>query len=100
MVYCTFSGIQEQTSNDELSPIQTQNSLNKKSYPKEKDMRCFFKGRELTVVTRGGLKYVNNTRLEIQDVYPLEDGVLIKVLYNHDLVSFELGVSPPIGTKP
>ena len=53
----------------------------------------------MTVVTRGGLKYVNNLRLKIDEVFPLEDGLLIRALFNSDLISFELGVNPPIFQK-
>ena len=37
-------------------------------------MRCFYKDSRLTVVTRGGLKYVNNLRLQIDEVFPMEEG--------------------------
>ena len=53
----------------------------------------------MTVVTRGGLKYVNNLRLKIDEVFPLEDGLLIRALFNSDLISFELGANPPIFQK-
>ena len=62
-------------------------------------MRCIFKGNQLTVVTRGGLKYVNNTRLNIEDVFPLEDGVLIKAEFNSDLIQFEQGIFPTFSSK-
>lgn len=58
-------------------------------------MRCFYQGSRLTVITRGGLKYVNNLRLQIDDVFPLEDGLLVRALFNSDLISFELGANPP-----
>ena len=48
----------------------------------------------MTVVTRGGLKYVNNTRLNIEDVFPMEDGVLIKAEFNSDIIQFEQGIFP------
>lgn len=62
-------------------------------------MRCFYKDSHLTVVTRGGLKYVNNLRLEIDKVFPMEDGLLIRAIFNSDLISFELGANPPIFHK-
>ena len=62
-------------------------------------MRCFYKDSHLTVVTRGGLKYVNNLRLEIDEVFPMEDGLLIRAVFNSDLISFELGANPPIFQK-
>ena len=62
-------------------------------------MRCFYKDSHLTVVTRGGLKYVNNLRLKIDEVFPMEDGLLIRALFNSDLISFELGANPPIFQK-
>ena len=52
-------------------------------------MRCIFKGNQIKVVSRGGLEYVNNTRLMIHDVFPLEDGILIKAEFNSDLIQFE-----------
>ena len=62
-------------------------------------MRCFYKDSRLTVVTRGGLKYVNNLRLHIDEVFPMEDGLLIRAIFNSDLISFELGANPPIFQK-
>ena len=62
-------------------------------------MRCFYKGTQLTVVTRGGPKYVNNIRLEIDEVFPMEEGLLIRAIFNSDLISFELGANPPIFQK-
>ena len=62
-------------------------------------MRCFYSNTRLTVVTRGGLKYVNNLRMEIDDVFPMEDGLLIRAVFNSDLISFELGANPPVFQK-
>ena len=53
---------------------------------KAKDMRCFYKDSHLTVVTRGGLKYANNLRLDIDEVFPMEDGLLIRVIFNSELI--------------
>ena len=41
------------------------------------------------MITRGGLKYVNNTRLNIEEVFAMEDGILIKAEFNSDLIQFE-----------
>ena len=51
------------------------------------------------MVTRGGLEYVNNLRLEIDEVFPMEEGLLIRAIFNSDLISFELGANPPIFQK-
>ena len=64
-----------------------------------KDMRCFFKDTHLTVVTRGGLKYVNNLRLKIDAVFALEDGLLIRAVFNSDLIQFELGANIKMGLQ-
>ena len=50
-------------------------------------------------MTRGGLEYVNNLRLEIDEVFPMEEGLLIRAIFNSDLISFELGANPPIFQK-
>ena len=99
MVNCTFSGIREQTTADELSCNLPSTLQKRRNQVKVKDMRCFFQGSHLTVITRGGLKYVNNLRLQIDEVFPMEDGLLIRALFNSDLISFELGANPPIFQK-
>ena len=86
MVYCTFSGIKEQTPSDERASEQPSNVTRRGGAPRPKDMRCFFKDTTLTVVTRGGLKYVNNLRLHIDEVFAMEDGLLIRVIFNSDLI--------------
>ena len=53
-------------------------------------MRCYYEDCRLKVVTSGGSEFVNNVRHKISAVYPLEDGVLIKAIFNADLYSFEL----------
>jgi len=99
MVYCTFSGIKEQTPTDENSSNMPSSLSERHNMTKAKDMRCFYKESHLTIVTRGGLKYVNNLRLEIDEVFPMEDGLLIRAIFNSDLISFELGANPPIFQK-
>ena len=86
MVYCTFSGVKEQTPSDERASEQPSNLTCRGGAPRPKDMRCFFKDTTLTVVTRGGLKYVNNLRLHIDEVFAMEDGLLIRVIFNSDLI--------------
>ena len=61
------------------------------SHPKQ--MRCFFKDSKLDVVTSGGQRFVNNIRMPIINVYPLEDGILVKAEFNTDLISHEIGAS-------
>ena len=95
MVYCTFSGIKEQTTADERACNMPARIQDRRKMEQAKDMRCFYKDSRLTVITRGGLKYVNNLRLQIDEVFPLEDGLLIRALFNSDLISFELGANPP-----
>lgn len=96
MVYCTFSGIKEQTPSDERASSMPSSIKERRNQIANKDMRCFYKNNQLTVVTRGGLKYVNNLRLEIEEVFPMEEGLLIRAIFNSDLISFELGANPPI----
>jgi hypothetical protein len=43
----------------------------------------------LKIVTRGGLEFVNNTTLPIVDVFVIEDGLVIKTLYDKNLLFFE-----------
>lgn len=99
MVYCTFSGIREQTPKDERASSQPSSLKQIRKQTLTKDMRCFYSGSRITVVTRGGLKYVNNLRLEIDEVFALEDGLLIRAIFNSDLISFELGANPPVFLK-
>lgn len=99
MVYCTFSGIKEQTPTDENSSNMPSTLSERHNMTKTKDMRCFYEKSHLTIVTRGGLKYVNNLRMEIDRVFPMEDGLLIRAIFNSDLISFELGANPPIFQK-
>ena len=54
-------------------------------------MRCYYDDCRLKVVTCGGSEFVNNVRHKISAIYPLEDGFLIKAIFNADLYSFELG---------
>lgn len=96
MVYCTFSGIKEQTPNDERASELASSFAERRNTSRPKDMRCFYKDTHLTVVTRGGLNYINNLRLEIDAVFPMEDGLLIRVVFNSDLIQFELGASSGI----
>ena len=44
VIYCTFSGIREQTPNDEKNPNMPANFQKRKYKSAEKDMRCIFKG--------------------------------------------------------
>jgi len=52
-------------------------------------MRCHYEASRLKVVSRGGLEFVNNTRLRIDEILPLEDGVIIKAFFNMDEYYFE-----------
>ena len=42
---------------------------------------------------------MNNTRLMIHDVFPLEDGILIKAEFNSDLIQFEQGIFPTFTSR-
>jgi hypothetical protein len=54
-------------------------------------MRCFFEESRLRIVTKGGSELVNNVRHRVLDVFPLDDGLIIKAAFNADLYTFELG---------
>ena len=43
----------------------------------------------MKIVTRGGLEFVNNTTLPIIDVFEIEDGLVIKTLYDKNLLYFD-----------
>ena len=55
-----------------------------------KDMRVSFEGSRLTIVTKGGQEFIQNTKLPILAVYPLEDGLIVKCQFNHDLEHYDL----------
>ena len=85
-VLCTFSEIQERTPQhltDELyqvTPI--------------KDMRVTFENSSITVTTVGGQEFMQNISLPIEEVLPLEDGILVKCKFKQSHHShFEENIS-------
>jgi hypothetical protein len=77
----------------ELTP-QNEEELPFKSDPysaTRKTMRCFYEDSCLRVIAKGGSEFVSNFRHKIVEIFPLEDGLLIKAVFNADLYAFELG---------
>jgi len=84
---CHFGGVKELTPlNEEELPFNP----NPWAAPK-KTMRCFYEDCRLKVIAKGGSEFASNVRHKILAVYPLDDGILIKAVFNADLYAFELG---------
>ena len=65
VVACHFSEIQEQT-------IERQAD------------RCLYKGEEIKVLTQGGHEYLIPFNLEIDQVFPIDNGIMIVAKYNEE----------------
>jgi hypothetical protein len=52
-------------------------------------MTCEYNPEEgnLVITTRGGQEFIASTKMPLLDVFPLEDGLLLKCLYKPEYVS-------------
>jgi hypothetical protein len=53
-------------------------------------MRCIYRGKHIKVVTPGGQEYVIPIEQQVIEVYAIENGLIIKTLYNPDEIHLSL----------
>jgi hypothetical protein len=55
----------------------------------KKDQRCYFKDSSLRVYSRGGSEFIVPMIFNVEQVYPIENGLIVKVRYDRDKLYFD-----------
>jgi len=55
----------------------------------KRDQRCYFKDTSLRVYSRGGSEFVVPMVFQVEDVYPIENGIIAKLRYDRDKLMFD-----------
>ena len=86
MVKCHFASVKEQTANIIEKPFQEKADIFR--VPK-RDQRCFFKDSSIRVYSRGGSEFVIPTLFQVENVFPIENGIIIQVRHDRDKLIFD-----------
>lgn len=54
-----------------------------------RDQRCYFKDSSLRIYSRGGSEYVVPLVFNVEEVFPIENGLIVKVRHNRDKLLFD-----------
>jgi len=65
------------------------NADKRPSYPKEHTIKCYIEDTNLKFYTKGGFRYFAVFKQAIQNVFPLENGLIIKLLDDPNFERFD-----------
>jgi hypothetical protein len=56
---------------------------------KKRDQRCYFKDSSLRIYSRGGSEFIVPMVFQVEQVYPIENGLIAKLAYDRDKLMFD-----------
>ena len=94
MVYCHFKNVKEQTLYTVGKPFQGPES----NIIHKRDQRCYFKvwdstlllqDSSLRIYSRGGSEFIVPMLFTVEEVFPIENGLIAKLRYDRDKLMFD-----------
>jgi Anaphase-promoting complex subunit 1 len=55
----------------------------------KRDQRCYFKESSIRIYSRGGSEFVVPMVFQVEDVFPIENGIIVKLRYDRDKLVFD-----------